>query len=152
MLIDIKSVSSFDKRGRVHLKRVMHICCDFCGNIFDKAYDASILKKKNTFCKENCRQNANKPGGLVHNLNVQSLLALHNDEVRHSQIIEKTKKTKTNRYGNENFTNREKAKVTHLHHYGVEFPLQRKDIFQKTQTDEAIEKRKTSSRKTENDI
>jgi len=48
-------------------------------------------------------------------------------------IKEKCRKTKLEKYGDENFTNMEKAKETCLKNYGVEWPLQNRDILEKNQ-------------------
>lgn len=54
--------------------------------------------------------------------------------VHHSQLIEvqeKLKNTCLEKYGNENWNNRDKSRETCLQKYGVEYPMQNLDVFNK---------------------
>jgi hypothetical protein len=73
---------------------------------------------------------------------------------KNSEIYDKVKKTKLQRYNNENYINEKKIKKTNLEKYGVEFCSQRKEIAEKIQkttkktyeNKNIIEKRKETMR------
>ena len=93
-------------------------------------------KKKFLFNKTCCKEHANMLDGI----NVEKTLnELYKDENKKKEIFQKVKNTCLERYGNENYSNREKAKLTYLKKYGVTSPL-KSDIFKRKSKETCLKK------------
>ncbi|MFA5068070.1 MAG: hypothetical protein WC466_08580, partial [Candidatus Izemoplasmatales bacterium] len=95
-------------------------CCKYCGQSF-------VVKKKSTkkFCSDDCRKKwalipENKEKRI--NASLESVKEKYNvnSTLQLEKIQEKSKKTKKDRYGDENFVNVAKAKKTKKDKYGYE--------------------------------
>lgn len=93
-------------------------------------------KKNFLFNKTCCKEHAN----MLDSINVEKTLnELYKDENKKKEIFQKVKNTCLERYGNENYSNREKAKLTYLKKYGVTSPL-KSDIFKRKSKETCLKK------------
>ena len=93
-------------------------------------------KKNFLFNKTCCKEHANMLDGI----NVEKTLnELYKDENKKKEIFQKVKNTCLERYGDENYSNREKAKLTYLKKYGVTSPL-KSDIFKRKSKETCLKK------------
>ena len=73
-------------------KTVMCFICDQCSLSFTRPHNLDFLKQKYTFCNNDCRKNANKPGGKIHSMNVSKTKEnWQNQEIRERTIAALTK-------------------------------------------------------------
>ena len=102
---------------------LVNVECDICGNIKKLQFNSYIknIKKYNIYSCSN---------SCAVFKNKKTKLERYGDE--NYQNIKKTKKTKLERYGDENYNNMEKTKKTNLERYGVVCSLQSKLTIEKT--------------------
>lgn len=105
--------------------------CLECNKIF-------LIRKKNTnkLCSDECRKKwAQRPENKKNRLEKSFKAVLEKYGVRSSlmldEVKEKIKKTKIEKYGDENYCNHEQAKKTNLEKYGSEHTLSLEEIRQK---------------------
>lgn len=93
-------------------------------------------KKDFLYNKTCCKEHAN----ILDSINVgKTLIELYKDKTLLQEIRKKIKNTRLQKYGDENYSNREKAKLTCLQKYGVTSPL-KSDIFKQKSKDTCLQK------------
>lgn len=110
MLLSIEKVTyTRANETKARVRRVLHLQCDHCHAEFTKPYNARILRSEAHFCPRpsNCVDLARRSGNT---------------------IDIKSRKTKQERYGDENYNNIQRARKTCLERYGAENPFASKEI------------------------
>ena len=114
----ISSNSKWIKLYGMHPKQTLEVkqrCID--SNL--KNYGVKYMWERNDIVKKIRKNNLINHGGIFSSAS--------------KECIDKSKKTRKEKYGDENYTNQEKFEQTCLENYGVKRPLQNQDIFQKQQ-------------------
>lgn len=93
-------------------------------------------KKNQLFNKTCCKEHANMLDGIT----VKKVLKdIYSDVNKKQEINNKIRETCLLKYGDENYSNREKAKLTYLKKYGVTSPL-KSDIFKRKSKETCLKK------------
>jgi len=97
--------------------------CDICGNI-KKITMFSYRRNINNYGYYSCSVKCSKDKTIKTNLDKYGVVHYNKTD----EFIKKIKKTKKERYGNENYTNIKKQKETNLKKYGKEYYIQTDDF------------------------
>lgn len=120
MLIDVVVENSSSSRT----KRILILKCDYCSEIFRRKYSKCFLQKKLHFDSMNCKNQANRKGGVLFQLSVETCREKYGTDYPNQSDFIKQKKIETcrERFGTDYSISseevRQKSVQTFLNRYG----------------------------------